>query len=130
MNNIPEQNKKWAHAYIDGADVEFRNHYEDPRLSGAWFHVIPMDMGVFADPSCEFRLAPKRPSINWDHVASGWNYLSENGNGSAYLYREKPELGSYYWKSPSILFAKYFTSFKPGTCDWKDSLVTRPGVEE
>ena len=32
-----------------------------------------------------------KPSINWEHVRSVFNYLAQDEDGSAWLYSEKPE---------------------------------------
>lgn len=72
-----------------------------------------------------------KPSINWEHVSSKFNYLSEDDGGAAFLYEEKPFTADETWVASSrsigeIVEAHMFSSYTPGTCDWKDSLVTRP----
>lgn len=71
-----------------------------------------------------------KPSINWDHVSKDYNYLAEDKDGFVCLYKSKPIIGTSEWLSENFHRAAGFASFKPGTCDWKDSLVVRPGYEE
>lgn len=71
-----------------------------------------------------------KPSINWEHVHSKFNYLAEDFGGAAFLYEEKPFAADAGWGVPScsseIAEVNMFASYTPGTCDWKDSLVARP----
>ena len=71
--------------------------------------------------------AVTKPSIDWSHVSSRYNYLVQDSDGEGYLCGEKPTRVKSGWnaESPNIL-ASTFTSYTPGTCDWKDSLVERP----
>lgn len=68
-----------------------------------------------------------KPSIDWSHVSSGYDYLVQGSDGEGYLCSEKPSRVESGWnaESPFIEVAT-FTSYVPGTCDWKDSLVKRP----
>ena len=69
-----------------------------------------------------------KPSINWEHVRDDYNYLSQDANGNAWLYWEKPELSEDHWIATEgeCAEANSHVSYIPGTCDWKDSLVARP----
>lgn len=71
-----------------------------------------------------------KPSINWEAVDARFNYLAVDADGSAYLYRDMPEL--------CLIFSEWVTRstgsqcteglFKVenlGLCDWKESLVDR-----
>ena len=71
--------------------------------------------------------AVTKPSIDWSHVSSEYNYLIQDSDGEGYLCGEKPLRVKSGWiaESPSIS-ATTFTSYVPGTCGWKDSLVERP----
>ena len=68
-----------------------------------------------------------KPSIDWSHVSPEYNYLAQDSNGKGYLCGKNPSRHSLAWvmESPYIR-ATTFTSYVPGTCDWKDSLVKRP----
>lgn len=78
----------------------------------------------------EYRIAVTKPSIDWSHVSEEYNYLATNENGVTYLYTDMPKLFKAYglWASSKGKFttAKQFTSFKPGNCPYKKSLVERP----
>lgn len=78
----------------------------------------------------DYRVAETKPSINWNHVSKDFNYLAEDRDGFAFLYRSRPTASTSEWFSENIHPVVGFASFKPGTCDWKDSLVVRPGYEE
>ena len=68
-----------------------------------------------------------KPSIDWSHVSPEYNHLAQDASGAGFLYCEEPYRMNTTWglESPYIR-ASTFTSYVPGTCDWKDSLVERP----
>lgn len=69
-----------------------------------------------------------KPSIDWSHVAPEFKWLARDQNGSGYIYRYAPEIREKFWtyRIGGCLSAKFFASYRPGTCDWRDSLVERP----
>ena len=68
-----------------------------------------------------------KPSIDWSHVSSEYNYLAQDENGEGYLCGKNPHCMAYAWSMEApYIRATTFTSYVPGTCDWKDSLVKRP----
>ena len=71
-----------------------------------------------------------KPSIDWDHVAPKYKYLSEDSDGIAFLYDGEPyvatDASAWYAQSDEVLEADGFASYTKGTCDWKDSLIKRP----
>jgi len=75
-----------------------------------------------------YRVRPQKPSINWDHVAKEYKYLAVDANGRTHLFRYKPTIERGCWSSADndTLMAECFSSYTPGTCDWKGSLVARP----
>ena len=71
--------------------------------------------------------AVTKPSIDWSHVSPEYNYLAQDSNGQGYLYSENPSRHTLAWvMDRPFIRATTFTSYVPGTCDWKDSLVKRP----
>lgn len=52
----------------------------------------------------DYRVKAVLPSVDWSHVNERLNWLAVGANGKAYL-------------------------FERGTCDWRESLVCRPGYE-
>ena len=75
----------------------------------------------------EITKATVKPSIDWSHVSPEYNYLAQDENGDGYLCSKNPHRMNTAWtmESPYIR-ATTFTSYEPGGCDWKDSLVKRP----
>ena len=67
-----------------------------------------------------------KPSINWDHVSSTFNYLAKDECGVHYLYSDKPRSLDYTWEANGVYAqCRNFASFVEGDCNWKDSLVCR-----
>ncbi len=76
---------------------------------------------------------PTKPSINWDHVSEEYNWLARDNDGVGYLYPRKPISYEYSgsWREGGMaLRARSFSSYQPGNCEWKDSLVRRPTPDE
>ena len=69
-----------------------------------------------------------KPSIDWGHIRSEYQYLAQDANGTAWLFLEKPEAGASEWCPTQGIYteAESHVSYVPGTCDWWDSLVKRP----
>lgn len=76
------------------------------------------------------RPALTKPSINWDHVADEFIAMVTDENKSTWLYEKIPNDIDLYWDDGrNAIPARTFSSFVPGTCDWRNSLVIRPGFE-
>ena len=75
----------------------------------------------------EITKATVKPSIDWDHVSEDFQYLAMDSGGNGYLCGKNPHYDNTIWlmEAPYIP-ATAFTSYVPGTCDWKDTLVKRP----
>jgi hypothetical protein len=70
-----------------------------------------------------------KPSIDWDHVEDWVTCMATDVNGVTNQWEYVPAAGDWVWYNGGIsASAMGFKSFRPGTCDWKDSLVMRPGV--
>ena len=81
---------------------------------------------LFPHPVEVVKVATK-PSIDWSHVSPEYNYLAQDSNGQGYLCSENPSRHTLAWvMDRPFIRATTFTSYVPGTCDWKDSLVKRP----
>lgn len=114
-------------AYKRGEEIQYLN-----RLAGM---NDPIWQGC-ADPNWNFaavryRIAPRKPSINWDHVSDKINWIAVNINKKGFGYNKKPVCGQVSWHTICRFWygLEPFSSFDPGNCDWKDSLVKRPGYE-
>ena len=72
-----------------------------------------------------------KPSINWEHVSSEFNYLAEDADGVVFLYEDKPFTATESWMvdNGDLAEAHTLASYTKGTCGWKDSLVKRPEGE-
>ena len=81
---------------------------------------------LFPHPVEVVKVATK-PSIDWSHVSPEYNYLAQDKNGDGYLCGKEPSRHTSAWDMESpYLSATTFTSYEPGSCDWKVSLVKRP----
>lgn len=79
----------------------------------------------------DYRVATTKPSIDWSHVGANLNAMVTEPHGRSWLTNTIPVNGSDDWMGGGIYIpAETFASFTPGTCDWQDSLVVRPGYEE
>lgn len=69
-----------------------------------------------------------KPSIDWEHVSSKFNYLAEDADGGVFLYEDKPYTSTETWMADNgdITEAHVLASYVKGACDWKESLVKRP----
>ena len=106
--------------------VEFNGKLECYTLDGKY--VLNTAQVLFPHPVEVIKKVTK-PSINWEHVDSKFEYLAEDSNGGAFLYGKEPfATADYDWcaKSDETVEAIVFASYTPGTCDWKDSLIKRP----
>lgn len=122
--NVPEKHRAVAHAWVDGAKVEYREGVS-PWLSATtpqWY------------PDTEYRVAVTKPSIDWSQVNPKFVALFQTSSGIGLLV---PTVPSKCLSSGLFLVsfscerarADSFTSYVAGTCDPGDSLVLRPGVQ-
>jgi hypothetical protein len=113
---LKEWQGKWSRYYADGWLETCNPGWVDQTV----YKAIP--------------LPATKPSINWDHVSKKWQWLAKDENGRTYLHDNKPSLSrallSWHTKDYNAqLNATHFSSFSPGDCDWKDSLVQRPAKD-
>ena len=88
--------------------------------------IADVNVTLFPYP-VEIVKATTKPSIDWSHVSPEYNYLVQDSDGEGYLCGKKPTHVKSGWFAESVnISASTFTSYTPGTCDWKDSLVKRP----
>lgn len=104
-------------AYVDGKEIEFKSN-----SIGAWKKT--KKPGWYWN-GWDYRIAETADSINWDHVAPEFKYMERRPTGEAYLYTGHPGKSNTLRSMP----ASVFSSYRKGTCDWKNSLVIRPGCE-
>lgn len=71
-----------------------------------------------------------KDTVDWSQVAEGWDWMARDENGRAYFFRGKPTRDGPIWVDSGHGAASVIvSSYVRGTCDWKDSLLTRPGKE-
>lgn len=115
-----EEKLALCEAVIDGKRVQTYSH-----LSKYWLDKEIDDLDFYYDG--EYRIAPEKPSINWDHVAPEFKYLVLNGSGNHTICTDKPTYSDGEWWGGGRYFGvTMFASFKPGNCAPEDSLVERP----
>ena len=106
-------------AYIEGAAIEYRTYG-----NSEW---IEIEEPIWNWSNGEYRKREK-DTIDWSHVDKQFNYLARDESGDAWLYEEKPTDEITVWVVDGGLFvnAGYFSSYKKGSCGWRESLVERP----
>lgn len=72
---------------------------------------------------------PTKPKIPWDILADELICAARDEYGLIFAYTEDPLLITEYWWTEARHQKLSFLKIDPGTCDWKDSLVYRPGHE-
>ena len=131
--------KVWCALFGAGVVTEIRHASEGPFPVEVGFnngrnsiytnegkYYVDSNVTLFPYP-VEIVKAVTKPSIDWSHVSPEYNYLIQDSDGDGYLCGKEPSRAKSWWfaASPNIS-ASAFTSYVPGACDWKDSLVERP----
>ena len=134
--------KVWCAIYGAGVVIEVCEHAQYPMYvkfqsrgerevgytADGKFH-YQGNVVLFPHP-VEIVKATIKPSIDWSHVNEEFQYLAMDKDGLHRLFAEEPVKGDVEWTAPApyelYILAEHFTSFTPGTCDWRDSLVKRP----
>ena len=103
--------------FKDGLSISYTN--DGKWLEGGNITLFPYPVEIVK--------AITKPSIDWSHVSPEYNYLAQDANGRGYLCGKNPHRIDTAWSMESpYISASTFTSYTPGTCNWKDSLVKRP----
>lgn len=112
-------------AFIDGEKIEYIERDVSPR-----WEEVKIPVWNWANGTYRVKKIPLVPDlIDWSHVHPDYKYMARDRSGLVYLYRTRPVLKETQWTSPSGLVSpKMFSSLSVGNVDWKDSLVTRPGI--
>lgn len=118
-------------AFEDGKPIECMNYG-----LGVW---EPCDDPSWDWLETDYRVAVTKPSWDWSHVSDEINYLVRQPEGLrggvGVGASHRPEIvqdSVWYVPGPDskIVGAAFLSSYDPGTCDWRDSLVVRPGYKE
>lgn len=99
-------------------------------LSVGWESVVSPFWAI----NCCYRVKPQpltKPSIDWSHVAPEYKWLARDADGLAFVFNDMPwaEFNKWVWdggECEAVCVSGFLSSYTPGTCDWKDSLVERP----
>lgn len=69
-------------------------------------------------------------SIDWSHVAGGFDWMARDEDGEPHHYDAEPEVAMSHWLigggGELAISAASHASYRRGTVDWRDSLVRRP----
>lgn len=109
--------KQWADD--DSLEIEYRS----PGAESWSVATAPM-----WDPHTQYRIKQTKPSIDWSQVSPEYKWLARDSSSlCGYLYKNKPHKDCGAWDSSGgCSKAGVFASYRPGTCDWEESLVERP----
>lgn len=66
-----------------------------------------------------------KPQVPWGEVDARFMWAARDENGRVWAYREMPDAHYDQWKDGN---EAQEIKCPPGTCDWRDSLVKRPGA--
>lgn len=78
-----------------------------------------------------YRIVETKPSWDWSHVTPEINYLVRASDGEGLGLTSRPDPVDRWWRiRGNSIRARYIASYDPGTCEWQDSLVVRPGYVE
>jgi hypothetical protein len=112
----------WSHGleYWDGGEW-VGTTTKAPRRGGCWVY--------------RARPAPLVPdSVDWSHVAEPYDWHARDESGSRSFYTRKPDLTATYWRLEGRQWeaadSAAVASYRRGTVDWRDSLISRPGAEK
>lgn len=110
-------------AYADGAEVQ--QYVKTEKL---W---VDIEDPHFRGPSDRYRIKPAEPdSIDWSHVAPGYNWMARDENGEAFAYSNRPQQAGDAWVEGEggryERVDRVLASYHRGTVDWADSLMERP----
>lgn len=90
-------------------------------------------MGSFDFENYQYRVASRKPSVDWSHVADWIWAIARNKDGRSYGYDCEPIFSRNHncWGAAGRMTSMdAVASYDPGTCDWTESLIIRPGYKQ
>jgi hypothetical protein len=96
---------------------------------GEW---VPNDDGAFfVDVTYRARPAPlTQDTVDWSDVAEPFNWHAREASGDGFFFEEEPTKNDLYWTAGGkYRSSAAHASYVRGTVDWRDSLISRPGVK-
>lgn len=93
------------------------------------FKMNPVDKGLpFVCMDFYYQINARPMSIDWSVLKDEYICAATDIDGDAFSYHEKPELCRSGWDTGKPYFKlNGLKSYDPGTVDWQDSLIWRPG---
>jgi hypothetical protein len=69
-------------------------------------------------------------TVDWSHVAEPYNWHARDESGQGFFFEEEPTKYDFYWTADGkYRSSAAHASYRPGTVDWRDSKISRPGVK-
>lgn len=111
-------------SFVDGKKLEWRSSMfpewqETENPSWEW-------------NSLDYRIKQVSPLIiPWDAIKPEYKWAAKDGNGTIYLYQDKPYAGTNtdkWFSQLSYSFTNLLIIQDPDNIDWEDSVVERPSA--
>jgi hypothetical protein len=85
-------------------------------------------------PACTYRLKPYKLYVPWHLIDDEFKYAAKDADDSVWVFTKKPEIEAWAdsWSGDDAASLKALDQcyIRLGTYDWKDSLISRQGVED
>lgn len=80
------------------------------------------------------RQKPTYPSVDWTPIHKDYQWLAKYSNGNGLFFTTEPSMDHsierwVYFGGGKDCRADLLSSYKPGSCNWRESLVRRPKDE-
>ena len=117
---------------VEERAVLFEADFQGERIEGRTDNWPDWDvwLGAVMAHNSYYRRAPTKPSIDWSHVGPEFNHVVLTAFKSWVLTSTEPVKDVTMmcgWRiEGTTINASHFSSFRAGTCDRKDSRVSRP----
>lgn len=134
MTDIREgikNNREVFDAWVAGEEIEYLDN--SPELNATWQVWTNDIMPDFNNSYVDYRIKVTADTIDWSHVAPGYTHMARNEDGRVFV-RTDSHCDGVQWHTMGKITnpctdARVFASYKRGTCDWRDSLVSRAQCE-
>ncbi len=76
--------------------------------------------------------ATTKPSVDWSQIAEPFDWIARDQDGRTFAIDKEPAADGANWLAKDARCRRIdglIPSYRPGTCDWRDSLICRPGKE-
>lgn len=131
MDMTPEEAAPIIEAWRTGDPLE---RYAVPIYpeKGEWRH-YPAGSPIHQNMSYRIPVTPVW--VNWPMFGKRWKHAAKDPNDHLWLYETHPALDKAFWTAlgHSVMLTRddmlSEEAYKLGTCDWRDSLVSRPTEE-